>query len=100
MSTLAIAALGAAQNRPAQNARINADAAKFEAMAIGQMLKPMFEGVAPPDAPFGGGAAETTWRPFLIDALAKQFEARGGLGLAPAIAQEMSATPAHGKAVK
>jgi Rod binding domain-containing protein len=54
----------------------------FEAMAIGQLLAPMFATVDTAHGLFGGGAAEEAWRPMLADAIARQFAAQGGLGLA------------------
>ena len=66
-----------------------ADAAKlwqaarnFEAMAIGELLRPMFDTVDSAHSAFGGGAAEATWRPMLIDAIGRQMAQTGGIGLA------------------
>ncbi|WP_039887552.1 MULTISPECIES: rod-binding protein [unclassified Acidiphilium] len=63
----------------------------FEAMAIAQLLKPMFSSVGSAQAPFGGGSVEKSFRPFFIDAIAKSIEARGGLGLAPMIERALEA---------
>lgn len=71
-----------------------AAAEKFETMAISQFLKPMFETMGKADAPFGGGAAAKAFRPFMIDAIAKSVETRGGLGLAPMIKTEMQGAAA------
>ena len=57
-------------------------AKKFEAMAIGQLLAPMFDTVDTAHSLFGGGEAEATWKPMLVDAIGKQIEAHGGFGLA------------------
>jgi flagellar protein FlgJ len=57
-------------------------AKKFEAMAIGQLLAPMFDTVDTSHSLFGGGEAETTWKPMLVDAIGKQIEGHGGFGLA------------------
>ena len=54
----------------------------FEAMALGQLLAPMFETVDTAHSEFGGGEAEGTWRPMLVDAIGKQIAAHGGLGIA------------------
>jgi Rod binding domain-containing protein len=54
----------------------------FEAMALGQFLAPMFETVDPAKSLFGGGAGESVWRPMLVNQMAKQVAAQGGLGLA------------------
>lgn len=66
----------------AQMARLWQAAHDFEAMAIGQLLQPMFETVDAKRAPFGGGEAEATWRPMLVDAIGRQMAAQGGIGLA------------------
>ena len=54
----------------------------FEAMALGEFLKPMFETVNAKKTLFSGGDAEKTWRPMMVDEIAKQIAAQGGLGLA------------------
>ena len=72
----------------AGRAKFKSVAQQFEASFIGQMLQPMFEGLSTA-APFGGGEGESTFRSFLVDAMAKQMSARGGIGLAPAIEREM-----------
>jgi flagellar protein FlgJ len=64
-------------------------AQKFEQMAVGQLLTPMFSTIDLSKDPFGGGDGEAAWQPMMIDALAKQIEARGGLGLAQPIYAEM-----------
>ncbi len=61
----------------------------FEAMALGQLLAPMFETVKPSAGPFGGGEGEESWRPMLTQELAKQVEKGGGLGLAVPVYQQM-----------
>jgi peptidoglycan hydrolase FlgJ len=57
----------------------------FEALAIGQLLSPMFETVDTAHSAFGGGEAEATWRPMMVDAIGKQIAAHGGFGLAAPI---------------
>ena len=79
---LAVAAPGASS----QKIKETADA--FEASFLSQMLKPMFEGLET-DGAFGGGEAESTWRSFLIDAMAKQAVKAGGVGLADTVMSEM-----------
>jgi Rod binding domain-containing protein len=54
----------------------------FEAMALGQLLAPMFDTVDSAKGQFGGGDGESAWRPMLTQAIAKQMAAHGGLGLA------------------
>jgi peptidoglycan hydrolase FlgJ len=67
---------------PAQVSKLMQAAKDFEAMALGQLLAPMFETVDMSHSKFGGGEAEGTWRPMLVDAIGKQIAAHGGLGLA------------------
>lgn len=69
----------------AADARIWQAAHHFEAMAIGQMLKPMLTSAQMSDNFFGGGQAEKIWTPMLANAIAKQMELRGGIGLAQAV---------------
>jgi flagellar protein FlgJ len=57
-------------------------AKKFEAMAIGQLLAPMFDTADVAHSSVGGGDAEAAWQPMMIDAIGKQIEAHGGFGLA------------------
>ncbi len=62
--------------------KVWAAAKKFEAMAIGQMLAPMFDTVDLSKSKFGGGQGESAWKPMMVDAIGKQIEAHGGFGLA------------------
>lgn len=78
-------------NAQRDQAHIRATAEDFEASFLSQMLKPMFEGLQT-DGPFGGGSAETTWRSFLVDAMAKQTVKTGGIGLADRVVAEMLKT--------
>lgn len=64
-------------------------ARRFETMAVGQMLKPMFDTVDLAGTAFGGGDGERAWAPMLVDAIAKQATARGGFGLANAVHAEL-----------
>ena len=82
----------AAPARPgsqADPARIAKAAQDFEAMAIGQLLQPMFDTVNTARSAFGGGAGEEAWRPMLVQEIAKQVAAHGGLGLAKPIYDAM-----------
>ncbi len=68
----------------------------FEAMAIGQMLQPMFSTVDTASGPFGGGEAENSWKPMMVDAIGKSMAAHGGIGLAtPVFAEMLRAQEAH-----
>ena len=73
---------------PAATARMRDTAESFEASFLAQMLKPMFEGLST-DGPFGGGEAESTWRGFMIEAMAKQTVKAGGVGLADQVVAQM-----------
>ena len=61
----------------------------FEANALNELLKPMFETVDSAHGTFGGGNGEDAWRPMLVDAVAKQIAASGGLGLAAPVLRQM-----------
>ena len=61
----------------------------FEAVTIGQMLQPMFDTVDSAHGAFGGGEGEASWRPMLVDAMAKQMAAHGGIGLAVPVFHQM-----------
>ena len=74
---------------PQQVAKIQKAAQDFEAMAIGQMLQPMFDTVDQSKGAFGGGEGEQAWKPMMISSMAKNMAAHGGLGLAQPIMQQM-----------
>jgi len=76
-------------SRAIDPAQIAKSAHDFEAMAIGQLLQPMFDTVDTAHGEFGGGAGEEAWRPMLVQEFAKQIEAHGGLGLAKPIYEAM-----------
>jgi Rod binding domain-containing protein len=61
----------------------------FEAMAIGQFLEPMFDTINTANSPFGGGNAEASWKPMLIQEFGKQIAAHGGIGLAQPVYEAM-----------
>jgi flagellar protein FlgJ len=67
---------------PAQVQAAWKTAQNFEAMTLSEFLKPMFDTVDLSKTPLGGGEAEQQWKPMMIDALAKQMTAAGGIGLA------------------
>ena len=58
-------------------------------MAIGQLLQPMFATVDSSHSLFGGGAAEETWKPMMVNEIAKKLAANGGIGLARPVLAEM-----------
>jgi len=67
---------------PTSSAKLWKAAHDFEAMALGEFLKPMFDTVDSKHNLFSGGEAEKTWKPMLVDEVGKQIAAQGGLGLA------------------
>jgi flagellar protein FlgJ len=74
---------------PAQLARIAQAARDFEAMALGQLLQPMFQTVDLSKSPMGGGAAEQAWMPMLVNEIANKIAKQGGLGLAQPVFTQM-----------
>ena len=74
---------------PAQVAKLHQAAQDFEAMALGALLRPMFDTVDLAHSMFGGGSAEATIQPMLVDALAKNIASHGGLGLAAPVFASM-----------
>jgi flagellar protein FlgJ len=73
----------------ADPAKIAKSAHDFEAMAIGQLLQPMFDTVDTAHGEFGGGAGEEAWKPMLVQEFAKQIANHGGLGLAKPVYDAM-----------
>lgn len=65
----------------------------FESTAISQLLAPIFDTVQTPDPQFGGSEAEKTWQPFLLEAIARQMQADGGLGLVNQIETALQQKP-------
>jgi Rod binding domain-containing protein len=61
----------------------------FEAMTLGELLKPMFATVDLSNGPFGGGPGEAAWQPMLVDEFAKTMERNGGVGLAVPVFQQI-----------
>lgn len=74
------------RNRPvampdARHGDLRKAAEEFEAMAIAEMLRPMFETI-PDDPMFGGGPGEKMFRSLLINEYGKAISGKGGIGLA------------------
>jgi len=67
-------------------ARKHAD--EFEAIFIGQMLKPMFDGIKT-DGPMGGGHAEGIYRGMQVEEFGKAISKAGGVGLADHVFREI-----------
>jgi flagellar protein FlgJ len=92
----AVAPLPASTLPPEKVGKLWQTAKEFEAMALGQLLMPMFETVDTTHSKFGGGNAEGAWRPMLVDAIGKQIATHGGLGLAaPVFAAMLRAQERH-----
>lgn len=80
---------GAAALSPAVIAKARQSAQDFEAMALGQLLQPMFNTVDTSKGLFGGGVGEATWKPMMVDEMAKSMARAGGVGIADAVFKEM-----------
>jgi peptidoglycan hydrolase FlgJ len=74
------------ESRATAQARETAQA--FEAVLIGQLTKMMMES-AGDGGEFSGGHGETMFRGVLAENLGAEVAKRGGLGLAPAVMQEI-----------
>jgi Rod binding domain-containing protein len=72
--------------RAAQDPKETARA--FEAVFLGQMAKLMMETVEIGDQ-FSGGAGEEMFRGVLAERLGEEMARRGGVGLAPAVLEQM-----------
>lgn len=69
-------------------AQAEAVAQQFERMFISEMLAPMFQGLET-DGPMGGGNAEATFRPMLVDQYADAIAKGGGIGISDAVLKEI-----------
>ena len=74
---------------PEQIAKTRQSAQDFEAMAIGQLLQPMFNTVDTSKGLFGGGKGEAAWKPMMVDEMAKMLAKSGGIGIADSVMKEM-----------
>ena len=88
-TTAQLAAETSTKLPPQQVARIQKAAQDFEAMALGQMLAPMFETVDTSKGVFGGGSGEQAWKPMMVNELGKQMAKSGGVGLARPVMEQM-----------
>jgi Rod binding domain-containing protein len=55
----------------------------------------MFETVDTSKGMFGGGAGEATWRPMMVDEMAKSIARSGGLGIGDAVFRQLLQTQEH-----
>lgn len=70
-----------------------AAAKQFESVFVTQMLGHMFDGVASEDGVFGGGHAESMFRPMLLEEYGKMIANRGrGIGVADHVARTLLQT--------
>lgn len=76
--------IGAVKTR-AQAEKVAQD---FEKMFISEMLKPMFDGIKT-DGVTGGGNAEDTFRPMLLEQYADAVARGGGIGVGDAVLKEI-----------
>jgi len=83
-----------ALNAPASStapdtSRLRRAAEDFTAVALNELLKPMFETTDQSGGLFGGGAAEKAFRPMMVTEIAKSIAHQGGLGLVQPILTQM-----------
>lgn len=87
LSAISVRNAGHAGSHPAapsqkDDGKIRKTAQDFEAMALGEMLQPMFDTVDNSAAPFGGGNAEKQFRSMQVLELGKEVARNGGVGIA------------------
>jgi peptidoglycan hydrolase FlgJ len=63
-------------------------AEEFEAVFLGEMLSPMFDGLNT-DGLGGGGMGEEIFRPMLVERYAESITRAGGVGIADSIVREL-----------
>jgi peptidoglycan hydrolase FlgJ len=68
--------------------RIEDAAMEFEAVFIGEMIKPMFADIET-GGPFGGGKGEEIFRGMMIQEYGKMLSKNGGVGLSSQIKEQM-----------
>ena len=60
----------------------------FEAVFLGQMLAPMFQGLET-EGMFGGGSAERVYRSMMVQEYGRAMASNGGIGIADAVQREI-----------
>jgi len=75
----------------ADDAKLQKSAQDFTAVALGEMLAPMFDTMDATGGQFGGGGGEAAWKPMLVQEFAKGMARQGGLGLTEQVAKAMLA---------
>lgn len=73
---------------PAVDQRAKATAEAFEAVLLGQLTGLMLE-TAQPTSEFSGGHGEEMFRGVLAEKIGAEIAKRGGVGLAPAVMQQI-----------
>jgi len=63
-------------------AQLRKSAQDFEATTLNELFEPMFDTVDLSQSEFGGGDAENSWKPILVQEMTKAIAAKGGVGLA------------------
>jgi Rod binding domain-containing protein len=74
---------------PDEIAKIRKSAQDFEALALGEMLQPMFKTVDTSKGLFGGGQGEAMWKPMMVEEMAKTIAKSGGIGIADSVMKEL-----------
>ena len=88
MQLAALPAQPNAAKPPANLEAIKKTAHEFEAMAIGELLKPMFEALDT-EGLGGGGQGERMFRPMLVQEYAKAIASGRGIGIADSVMRAM-----------
>lgn len=83
------AAVRPQQAEPKTEAKLRRAAEDFTAVALNEMLKPIFDTSDTSEGLFGGGAGERAFRPMMVNEMARQMARGGGLGLAEPVYQQM-----------
>jgi flagellar protein FlgJ len=84
----AAAATPPAKSLPRVDPKNTETAQSFEAVFLGQMTQMMMESVQQ-DGDFNGGAGEDMFRGVLAEKLGTEMAKRGGIGLAPAVLDQI-----------
>jgi Rod binding domain-containing protein len=87
---MTMSTISAMQPQPAGAAvQLRQKAVEFTAVALGEMLAPMFDTLAQDGGAFGGGQGEAAFRPMLVQQMAEGMARQGGLGLTDMVANAM-----------
>ncbi len=69
--------------------KLHKTAEDFAAVALNELLKPMFDTVDNTKSMFSGGEAEQQFKPMIISEVSKQIARSGGLGITEPVYQQM-----------